>query len=203
MRLWALNLYAGIGGNRKNWPDDVAVTAIEIDPEIAAIYHDNFPNDRLIVSDAHEFLVREYQNFDFIWSSPPCPTHSRLMPWQVSMEQKDAAYPDMRLYQEIIFLQTFYAGRWVVENVVSYYSPLIIPQVRGRHVYWSNFHIPESVGKREVIERATIEMLEKLYGFDLSTYNLGNNRKRQVLRNCVHPQTGRAIWDAAQQARLL
>lgn len=32
-----LNLYAGIGGNRKKWGDDHEITAVELDEEIAAI----------------------------------------------------------------------------------------------------------------------------------------------------------------------
>ena len=40
-----LNLYAGIGGNRKLWGDEHEVTAVEYDSEIAGIYQDFFPND--------------------------------------------------------------------------------------------------------------------------------------------------------------
>ena len=70
-----LNLYAGIGGNRKLWKG-VEVTAIEINPEIAKIYQDFFPNDKVIITDAHQYLLEHYKEFDFIWSSPPCQTHS-------------------------------------------------------------------------------------------------------------------------------
>ena len=72
-----LNLYAGIGGNRKLWKD-VDVTAVEINPEIAKIYQDFFPMDNVIITDAHKYLLEHYKEFDFIWSSPPCPTHSRF-----------------------------------------------------------------------------------------------------------------------------
>ena len=73
-----LNLYAGIGGNRKLWGNDHEITAIELRPEIAAIYQDFFPNDHVIVGDAHLYLLEHYREFDFIWSSPPCQTHSRI-----------------------------------------------------------------------------------------------------------------------------
>ena len=49
-----LNLYAGIGGNRKLW-ENVDVTAVEINPNIANIYNDFFPNDKIIVDDAHQY----------------------------------------------------------------------------------------------------------------------------------------------------
>lgn len=55
-----LNLYAGIGGNRKLW-DDVEIIAVEIDPKIAEIYQDFFPDDEVIITDAHRFLE---ENFD-------------------------------------------------------------------------------------------------------------------------------------------
>ena len=41
--LKVLNLYAGIGGNRKLW-ENVEVTAIENNPEIAEVYKKLFPH---------------------------------------------------------------------------------------------------------------------------------------------------------------
>ena len=38
-----LNLYAGIGGNRKLWGDEHEITAIENNTSIAYIYQDFFP----------------------------------------------------------------------------------------------------------------------------------------------------------------
>ena len=76
-----LNLYAGIGGNRKLWTpnsDEHEITAIENVPEIAKIYQDFFPNDKVIITNAHQYLLEHFKEFDFIWSSPPCPSHSRL-----------------------------------------------------------------------------------------------------------------------------
>jgi len=70
-----LNLYCGIGGNRKLWGDEHEITAVEHDPNIAKIYQDFFPNDKMIVGDAHQYLLDHYKEFDFIWSSPPCPSH--------------------------------------------------------------------------------------------------------------------------------
>ena len=72
-----LNLYAGIGGNRKLWTD-VEVTAVELNPEIASIYQDFFPKDKVIVADAHAYLLEHFEEYDFIWASPPCPSHSRM-----------------------------------------------------------------------------------------------------------------------------
>ncbi len=70
-----LNLYAGIGGNRKLWKD-IEVTAVENDKKILNIYKNNFPKDLIILDDAHKFLLEHYKEYDFIWSSPPCQSHS-------------------------------------------------------------------------------------------------------------------------------
>ena len=132
-----LNLYACLGGNRLKW-DEVAgieVTAVEWDEELARLYQDRFPNDIVIVADAHEYLLNHYKEFDFIWSSPPCPSHSRMRLTNTGDgERKSAAcYPDMKLYEEVIFLDNFFEGKYCVENVIPYYEPLISAHKRGRH----------------------------------------------------------------------
>ena len=137
-----LNLYAGIGGNRKLWSDEHQITAVENNDKIAKTYKKYFPNDTVVVSDAHQYLLHNYQDFDFIWSSPPCQTHSRTN-YFTNEIRKEKKYPDMSLYQEIIYLTQFFKGKFCVENVVSYYEPLIKPQQVGRHYLWSNFNIPK------------------------------------------------------------
>ena len=95
-----LNLYACLGGNRYKWDevvDNLEVTAVELDPEAARLYQERFPNDIVIVADAHQYLLDHYKEFDFIWSSPPCPTHSRF---QTSMKTiRKMQYPDMQLWK--------------------------------------------------------------------------------------------------------
>jgi len=198
-----LNLYAGIGGNRKLWKD-VEVTAVEKDPEIAKIYQEFFPDDNVVVGDAHQYLLDHYKEFDFIWSSPPCPTHSVL---EFSHPLK--RYPDMNLYQEIIFLKHWFKGKWVVENVKPYYEPLIKPQEAGRHYFWSNFNIlnikidyqigtmnrkaSELSRRKAIIREAQIPELTDLHG--LKHFKCKN--KRQVLRNCVIPRLGLHVFRCA------
>lgn len=190
-----LNLYAGIGGNRKHW-DGVDVTAVEYDEGIAEVYRDNFPEDTVVVADAHEYLTEHYDDYDFIWSSVPCPTHSELR--QLVNPHTEPVYPDMNLYQEIIFLDANHSGKWVVENVVPYYQPLIDGVVRGRHMFWSNFHIPEVDIETENVKRqdGSFEELEERYGFDLSGYGFDRRRKRKLLNNCVNPELGRHVFES-------
>ena len=203
-----LNLYAGIGGNRKLWKD-VEVTAVENNPEIAKIYSDFFPDDKVIVTDAHDFLLKNYKDFDFIWSSPPCQSHSVCNHFLKG--QGIIRYPDMKLYEEIILLQTHAKCKWVVENVKSYYEPLIKPQLVGRHYFWSNFKIDDlevdyDIGtmnrkaskekqRKAIIREAQIPELTDLPVLNLMKVKLKN--KRQILRNCVLPKVGLHIFNCA------
>lgn len=196
-----LNCYAGIGGNRKLWGDSHNITAVEFDPKIAAIYQDLFPNDTVIVGDAHEYLLNHYREFDFIWCSPPCPTHSITNFYLNS--QGLVRYPDMRLYQEIILLKTFFKGKYCVENVKSYYDPLIQPQISGRHYFWCNFSIPplenririQSISGNNDMkgEKGSMKKAFDMLGFDLSKYDYPG--KKKLLLNCVDPLIGKAILD--------
>jgi DNA (cytosine-5)-methyltransferase 1 len=197
-----LNLYAGIGGNRKGWSEGHEVTAVELDPTIAKIYKDYFPNDTVIVGDAHEYLLKNYKDFDFIWSSPPCPTHSSFR-FNIGVRYKGVkpAYPDMKLYQEIILLRTHFPGDWVVENVKPYYNYLIPPTfILQRHPFWSNHAIPEKEFETDKIRSSQIPDLQKLHGFDLSKYK--GIEKRKTLRNCVYHPISTYILNYIQNERI-
>jgi DNA (cytosine-5)-methyltransferase 1 len=196
-----LNLYAGIGGNRKSWGDDHEVIAVEYDPEIAAVYQDLYPNDTVIVGDAHAYLLEHHFEFDFIWSSPPCQSHSSFRHnINVRFRGTPAKYPDMTLYEEIVFLEFYSKALWVVKNVNPYYGAMRNPKKIDRHLYWSNFEIPEMEFVIEKLREAQIPQLQKLHGIDLSKYKLAN--KRQILRNCVYHETGRHILNAALDAKI-
>lgn len=192
-----LNLYAGIGGNRGLWGDQHEITSVEFDEKIAGVYADLWPDDELIVGDAHEYLRLNHEQFDFIWSSPPCPTHSKAR-FHIGVQHKgfEPVFPDMTLYEEIIFLRHHVKVPWVVENVIPYYEPLIAGQKIGRHLYWSNFPLEGlSEGQEGLRTKNKVSDMEALHGFDLSNYSLPN--KRQVLRNVVSPEIGKAVLDAA------
>ena len=191
-----LNLYAGIGGNRKLWGNEYEITAVEINERIAKVYQDFFPNDNLIVTDAHQYLLEHYKEFDFIWSSPPCQSHSRIRKNSlVARGDGKPIYPDMNLYEEILFLQGYFKGKWVVENVIGFYEPLIKPQEIGKHYFWANFNIP-LLKKRERFHNEKIRIKEKRKGFNLSKYHIGH-RKDQILNNCTEPELGLHIFQCA------
>jgi DNA (cytosine-5)-methyltransferase 1 len=207
-----LNLYAGIGGNRKLWGDEHEITAVENVPEIAEVYQKFFPNDKVIIADAHEYLLNHFQEYDFIWSSPPCPTHSVCSHFLKG--QGIIRYPDMKLWQEIILLKHFYKGKYCVENVKSYYKPLIPSQEIGRHYFWANFQIDykkidyaqigtmnrqasKTAQRKAIIREAQIPELTDLHG--LKDFKVKN--KRQVLRNCVYPELGKHILDSSMKTQ--
>ncbi len=192
-KLKVLNLYAGIGGNRKLW-DNVEVTAVERDKTIAKIYQDFFPEDQVLTYNAHKFLIENYDKYDFIWSSPPCPTHSTMRNLKNNCEEVIKKYPNMQLYEEIIYLKHFFRGTWVVENVVSYYEPLIKPYLSENHYFWSNFHI----SNRSPIERKIrTEVSECKWGFDLKDYLISLRTKDKLLNNLVNPNLGLHIFKEA------
>lgn len=194
-KLKILNAYAGIGGNRKLWGDEHEITAVEYDEPTAQVYMDYFPNDVIIIDDAHDYLLNHYEEFDFIWSSPPCPTHSRLNNTRKGLGYK-IEYPLMSLYQEIILLQNWFKGKFVVENVVPYYEPLIRAQKIDRHLFWANFRIsPFEKTRPFEMTTATVKQYEDFLGYDLSNYKLKNKIKN--LRNCVNPETGLHILNCA------
>lgn len=198
-----LNLYACLGGNRFKWDEvakaanvDLKVTAVELDAHLSKLYQDRFPNDTVIIADAHQYLLENYQDFDFIWSSPPCPTHSRIRISQKNRKTFTPKFPDMKLYEEIIFLDNHFDGKYCVENVLPYYNPLIHAKKRGRHLYWTNFNLPNNVGERKVfkniIEKGDTKELSEFHDYDFTKYK-GNQRLDKIARNLVDYEAGKTI----------
>lgn len=179
-----LNAYSGIGGNRRLWGDEHEITAVENDSKVATIYNDFFPNDKILVEDAHQYLLEHFKEFDFIWSSPPCPTHSRARFWGWS--KKRPVYPDMRLYQEILFLAYHCDSKWAVENVIPYYKipafseTSIFSRQLGRHIVWSNFYLEKRDFKCNDIRKLS-----------------GTSKKDKMKRNIVNPELGLHVFNEA------
>ena len=190
-----LNLYACLGGNRYKWNEvkkDIEVTAVELDPELARLYQERFPNDKVIIADAHQYLLEHYKEYDFIWSSPPCPSHSRARFWNSKAER---VYPDLKLYEEIILLQTHFKGKYCVENVVPYYEPLIPANKRGRHLFWTNFNLPIVLSNRslKIVQKGKeMERLIKFHDYNFRKYK-GEQFIYKIGRNLVDYEAGKNI----------
>ena len=198
-----LNLYACLGGNRYKWNEvksDIEVTAVELDAEAARLYQERFPNDKVIVADAHQYLLDHYKEFDFIWSSPPCPTHSKVRMTQKNTSAFKAMFPDMKLYEEILFLDNYFEGKYVVENVVPYYEPLVVGKKRGRHIYWTNFNLPNKLSTRKqssgLMNGINNEIPKwcEYHDYDFYKYK-GKQRRDKIARNLVDYEAGKTIFE--------
>jgi len=208
-----LNLYACLGGNRYKWDDvakeagiEIEVTAVELDPEAARLYQERFPNDVVVIADAHQYLLDHYHEFDFIWSSPPCPTHSRAR--FARQNTTVPVYPDLKLYEEVLLLDNYFDGKYVVENVVPFYEPLIPAQKRGRHLYWTNFILPNQLNERKVLIGSSkkgaktnevnheFKALCVFHDYDFRQYK-GEQRVDKMARNLVDYEAGRTILETA------
>ena len=202
--LKVLNLYACLGGNRYKWNEvceNIDVTAVELDPYLAELYKERFPDDEVIVGDAHQYLLEHFKEYDFIWSSPPCPTHSRARYWNASNYDTatEPVYPSMTLYQEILFLQHYYKGKYCVENVIPYYTPLIPAQERGRHLYWTNFKLPSKLSSRNMSMKKgpkEVKRLIQYHEYDFTRYK-GSQRINKIARNLVDYEAGKTIFQTA------
>ena len=202
-RMKILNLYACLGGNRYKWnevKEDIEVVAVEWDEELAKLYQDRFPNDTVIVADAHQYLLDHYKEFDFIWSSPPCPTHSRINISQYTRESWKPKYPSMKLYEEVIFLKHYFKGKFVVENVIPFYTPLIMGKERNRHLYWTNFNLPNIVSKRKNPDlsrtKNLISVLSEFHDYNFRKYK-GKQPMNKIARNLVDYEAGKTIFETA------
>lgn len=205
-----LNLYSCLGGNRYKWDevaDNLEITAVELDAEAARLYQERFPNDTVIVADAHQYLLDHYKEFDIIWSSPPCPTHSRARYWNSSNYDTTTqpVYPDLKLYEEILFLQHYFkTGKFIVENVIPYYEPLIPAQKRGRHLYWTNFVLPSDLqerkyrisGNKEKPQKDELKNLCEFHDYDFKQYK-GEQSVVKMARNLVDYDAGKTILETA------
>jgi DNA (cytosine-5)-methyltransferase 1 len=151
-------------------------------------------------------LLDHYKEFDFIWSSPPCPSHSRAR--FARRNTTTPIYPNLKLYEEVLFLENYFEGKYCVENVIPYYEPLIPAQKRGRHLYWTNFNLPNDLNERKINiggNKTTAKTSEvnhefkalcKFHDYDFTKYK-GKQRVDKMARNLVDYEAGRTIFETA------
>jgi len=151
----------------------------------------------VIVADAHQYLLDHFKEFDFIWSSPPCPSHSKARFW--GFRDSKPIYPDMKLYEEIIFLKYYFDGKYCVENVNPYYKPMFNPQVRDRHTYWTNFILPNKLSMRNdtaLVQASRMQDLCDFHDYNFNQYK-GSQRVLKMARNLVDYEAGKTILETA------
>jgi DNA (cytosine-5)-methyltransferase 1 len=123
--------------------------------------------------------------------------------------KNEKEFIDFKLYQEIVLLRSWFKGKYVVENVIPYYEPLIKPSIiLGRHPFWTNFNIKEKAFKNIDISRSEPNDLLKERGIDISIFDIikdvpesrsKDNRfeRMQLVRNMVDPEIGLHILNTA------
>jgi DNA (cytosine-5)-methyltransferase 1 len=198
------NFYAGLGGNSMLWQDD-NVTAYEHTGRIATQYEELHPSHQVECEDAHEALLNHAQDYEFVWSSPPCQSRTRMIR---SGKNRKPRYVDCTVEQEVLFLMHDYEGLWLVENVQSWFEPLIQPTIQiGRHSIWTNLDLGSVIDvprPANFINQTTIAGMRALQDwlgmhYEQPIYYDGNHCPAQVLRNCVHPEIGLQILNIAKE----
>ena len=199
MVIKVLHTFCGIGGCRKDWPTNIQVTAVEFNEEAAAIYKELFPQDEVIVADAYEYIRLHWNEYDFIWASPSCQSHSKMRFLSSKAGSYDAVLPDPRLWSTIIFLKHFCRNRdihYCVENVDMYYrkdldetiseffQPFLTPTIKlGRHLFWTNFPLEKRTFDNHGSHNARGSNTKGDF-FDLTRFKPKTIRKDQLLRTC-------------------
>lgn len=207
MKKKVLNLFGGIGGNRRAFDDDkYDVTTVESNQNIAAYYLSEYPQDEVIVGDAYDYLWKNFHKFDFVWASPPCTTHTILNKVRAGRKYKKTfkndiiKLPDPGIFSLIIWMKEIYRGDWVVENVKNGYSFKYFnvkpTAVVGRHYIWSNFHVTEmDVFKKEHV--GSIEDICKIKNINYEKFKKWNFnlRKDNIGHNTVLEKYARHVMD--------
>lgn len=198
-----LNLYAGLGGNADLWDENQhEITHVELNPKIAAVLSRRKPNQRVIVGDAHEYLLHHFSEYDYIWASRPCQKHSKMNKFT---RHNLIRYVDGALFEEIILLDSYFKGIWVVENVVPYYKPYGLPAKIGRHLFWSNREIPPMPdapkSPKGMMKLSTVGQKQQMMDwlgihYPKNIYYENNHCPVQILRNCVHPLLGLHVFNS-------
>ena len=106
----------------------------------------------------------------------------------------------MKLYEEIILLKHFFEGKYCIENVRSYYEPLIKPQELQSHYFWSSFKISDTKRTREKVRNDkghTLKVKMEHQGIIVKDFYNYKKDKRTLLNNCIEPELGLHILDCA------
>ncbi|MCE7740456.1 MAG: DNA cytosine methyltransferase [Candidatus Heimdallarchaeota archaeon] len=183
-----LDLFAGVGGTakgiqtflqEKNIP--FQYVAVENDPETIKAHLKLNPDSEIEFRDAYLTSIKDY---DFIWASPPCTSHSQL---NMYMNRKQ---PDMRLWSLITRLQQQQIP-FIVENVEPYYrEPIPHTLELGRHRFWSNkpiipFEVPKMPKDWGWMGIPDWEKFHEI-NTRVTKFIKDPLKRRQLLRNIVH-----------------
>ena len=98
-----------------------------------------------------------------------------------------------------MFLENYYGGKYCVENVIPYYEPLIPAKKIGRHLYWTNFRLPNDLGERKHSIMESKDETKKwceFHNYDFTKYK-GTQPVQKIARNLVDYEAGKTIFNIA------
>ena len=91
---------------------------------------------------------------------------------------------------------TLYVCGELVENVIPYYQPLIPAYKRNRHLYWTNFKLPNVLTQRKNPEighaKKELDKWCEFHDYDFRKYK-GKQSVQKIARNLVDYEAGKTI----------
>ncbi len=195
-----LDLFCGLGGVARGFQEYLIEKnikfeyyAVDIDFKILLTHKILNPKSITIKKDAYSLRDEELKEYDFIWASPPCETHSHLNFYNWNNPKKFKP-PDMRLYKLIKRLHILNIP-FIVENVKPYYKPPIKPCTKiGRHILWSNISLKPfkvNLPNNFTNVKDDVKRLADYHELDITIAHkikkiLGISKTKAVLRDMVH-----------------
>ena len=82
---------------------------------------------------------------------------------------------------------------------MPYYEPLISAKKRDRHLYWTNFNLPNNLsnrGRGKNLSNMLIKELSIYHDYDFTKYN-GEQSRLKMARNLVDYEAGKTILETA------
>jgi len=201
-----LDLYAGLGGTDKGIRKVAAEKnikldyyAIEIDPAVCQAHKKNHLESNVICADVKDWLDK-VTDFDFVWASPPCQTHSINNYSNKAIGYKTKPV-DWSLWHVIDILQRAETIPFVVENVKIWYNEPFKHNFKlDRHYFWTNLQlVPFDYHKKPAKEWCHISVKDWQEYHQLEPATTGD--KRQQLRNCVHWSIAAGIFEQFLEPR--
>ena len=83
--------------------------------------------------------------------------------------------------------------------MIPYYDPLIPAIKRGRHLYWTNFNLPNTLSERKSIsmeDKNEVNQWCIFHDYDFRSYK-GKQRIDKIARNLVDYEAGKTILETA------
>jgi len=157
--------------------------AVDNDRKVLQVHSLLNPHSKTVLEDAWLISDDRLLQYDFVWASPPCESHSVLC-WK----RKDKPKPDMRLWWLIRRLRKLKVP-FIVENVRPYYGTILKPTAKaGRHLLWSNLSLKSVQLNSNVTFYDIHNRRDALVEYHGLPGWVARVATRDMLRDMMHPQ---------------